>query len=374
MTRIIRRSPSRIVRGGDALTALSDELERAGVTQTLVVCGSTLGDDVALTSRVRRAAGGRIADFYTGVRAHSPLDSVLDGVRILTNQGCDGIVALGGGSALVTARAMAIFACEGEDIDAIATSRDAHGVWRSPRLAEPKVPIVALPTVPTTAVSSARTAVTRTGTVRRFAMYDPKTRARSVIVDGDLLATAPEWLTRSAAYNCFSMAVEGLLSTGASPVSDAHMAHAARTMSRHLMEPSNVSREDLMFAAILVGEGAELSSLGLTAALAHVIGHHFGASNGNVDAILLPRVLARLQAKGYPVDERLQHAGLPRHESLVECLGSDAWGLSLSEMGVTVDDVDLIARAAETDFAYSTSPVEWSRAEVRSLLVGALGA
>lgn len=374
MTQIIRRNPSRILWGGDTLEALGNELERLSIARALVVCGSTLSRDSVLTGKICRAARGRIADFYNGVQAHSPLDSVLEGARRLTREKCDGVIALGGGSALVTARAVTIIAREGNDIDAIVTTRDAHGVWRSPRLAEPKVPILALPTVPTTAVATAGAAITRPGTARRYAMFDPKTRASSVMLDNGLLATAPEGLIRSAAYNSFAMAVEGLISDKASPLADAPMVHSARTVSQYLRGESEIGREDLMFAAIMTGEAAELANVGLTAALSHVIGHHYGASNGDLDVILLPRVLAHLQTKGFPVDERLQRAGLPRHELLAECLGDDARNLSLSAIGVTANDVGSIARAAGTDYAYSTSPVPWSETEVSALLKDALGA
>jgi alcohol dehydrogenase class IV len=86
-----------------------------------------------------------------------PIESVATAAERAASHGVDGLVALGGGSVSVTGRAVAIAVGEGGDLVTLATHRDENGRFVSPRLDTPKVPIVVLPTTPSTAYGKAGT-------------------------------------------------------------------------------------------------------------------------------------------------------------------------------------------------------------------------
>src|SRR5690606_31613657 len=126
----------------------------------------------------------------------------------------------GGGSAIVTARAASILAAEGKPASELCTTVDSNGKLHSPKLLAPKLPQIVLPTTPTTATVKAGSAVFDTAAGRRLAMYDPKTRARSVLVDPDLILSVPRGLVSSASVNTLTMAIEGLTSRARDPLAD----------------------------------------------------------------------------------------------------------------------------------------------------------
>ncbi|MGI5176013.1 iron-containing alcohol dehydrogenase family protein [Dactylosporangium sp. CA-152071] len=355
---LVRRGPLRALWGPGVLDRLGAELARLNVRRGLLVCGSTLGGDRAVLARVLGAAGGRITDVYAGVEAHSPIASVETGVQVMRAHSCDAIIALGGGSVLVTARAMAVLLAEDAPLRDLVTYRAPDGRFVSPRLNTPKVPIVVLPTTPTTAVPGAATAVTVPGEDGRLAMFDPKTRAASILIDPTLLDTAPAAVVRSAAFNSLAMSVEGLVSARANPFSDAWHIHSLRLHARHvpLIDAGGADRVTMVLASMMCAEGADLSGVGLTAALSHVIGHRFHASNGDVDVVVLPHVLDFV-ASDENVGRRLagacEAAGIGDVPTMLANLRTP---VSLRSLGVGEQDLDAIAAAAATDFAFSTSP------------------
>ena len=153
-------NPVRIHAGDNALDRLGEEADRAGARWALVVCGQTVAHRTNLLERVKQALGDRLAGVFEGVRAGSPATSVLQGVAQAATVAPDLIVAVGGGSAVVTARAITIMLAEGGTLHDHATKYPPGERPISPRLMQPKVPNIVVLTTPTTAAHRAGTAVT----------------------------------------------------------------------------------------------------------------------------------------------------------------------------------------------------------------------
>ena len=143
-------SPFRVYCGPDSLDHLSAELARLQSSRALIFTGQTLARSGAL-ERVRELAGARCAGVFSGVKAHSPLPSVISGAEALRACDADAVIAFGGGSAVVTARASSILHAEGADIEALCTRFPAVKPPVIPRLERPKLPQLVIPTPPTTA-------------------------------------------------------------------------------------------------------------------------------------------------------------------------------------------------------------------------------
>ena len=243
--------------------------------------------------RLHDALGDRLVGQFEGVEEHSPLPSVEKARRFLAEHDADAVIAVGGGSSIVTARAATILLAEGQDIRQLCTHRDATGRLVSPKLAAPKLPQWVVPSSPTTAYAKAGSAVRDPDTGERLALYDPKTRAQGVVLDPVMALTAPPRLSWSATLNVFSMAVEGLLSRHVDPLADALLAHALRTvvtwLPRVAKEPEQAQpRLQLMLAALMSGQGSDDTGGGLAQALSHAVGPRSSAPNGVVEALLLP--------------------------------------------------------------------------------------
>src|SRR5690606_1180052 len=120
----------------------------------------------------------------------------------------DAVIAVGGGSAVVTARAASILLAERGAPLALCTSQGPNGELRSPKLLAPKLPQLIVPTSPTTATVKAGSAMVDPANGQRLVLFDPKTRAQSVFIHPALTASAPSSLVISAGLNTFTMAVE----------------------------------------------------------------------------------------------------------------------------------------------------------------------
>ena len=288
-------SALRIDAGPDCLRDLEGDLARQGVARAVVFTGRTLGAS-PLLDLVRESAGPRCAGVYAGVKVHTPRSAVVEAARALGQLDADAIIVFGGGSAVVSARAAAIFHAEGDDLDAICTRRVDARTMHSPRLLKPKLPLIVLPTTPNTACVKAGAGVFDEAAGERKAIFDPQTRARSIFLHPDLLMSAPPGLVVSAGLDTLLLAIEGLLSPQGDAISDALLIHALRLLAEGLLgivrgEDGPRLREELTMAGILAGRGSDHAPAGATTALGHAIGANHHVENGVAKAAILPHVL-----------------------------------------------------------------------------------
>ncbi len=288
--------PFRVYSGADSLQQLPAELDRLDCRRAVIFCGQTLANHPHGVRIVKDALGARCAGVFDRVAAHSPLPAVLAGVEALRTLEADAVIALGGGSAVVTARASSILLAEARDISELCTQFPSGKPPVSPRLAQPKLPQFVVATTPTTAYAKAGSAVLDPALGQRLALFDPKTRAGALFIHPALTLTAPARLVSGATVQAFSMAVQGIESRSRDPLADALLLHALRILADNLCaladEPENPeTRGQLMLGALLAGQGTDYAPTGLTSALAHCVGARFHLDNGVTNAVLLPHAL-----------------------------------------------------------------------------------
>lgn len=280
----------RVHAGPQCLRQLPRDLSRLGASRAVIVCGSTLGRAGSPLDLIRDALGERLAGVFDRTKAHSPVPSVADAADFLRSVDADAVIAVGGGSAIVTARAASILLAEAADPAQLCTTfRD--GKLTSPRLDAPKLPQIVIPTTPTTAIAKAGSALLDPETQSRLALYDPKTRAQSVFMHPALLGSAPRGLAVSASLNTLAMAIEGLMSAKGDPIADGQLMHALRLCASTLGDAASLdepeARERLAIAALLCGQGTDHSGAGMTTVLGHAIGSRYDIENGVVNAVVL---------------------------------------------------------------------------------------
>ena len=204
--------PLRLFHGPASLEQIGRELDRVNSKRAVIFCGTSLARQATLLDVVRSAMGDRCAGVFTGVRAHSPVPSVAAAAEELKRLQADAVIAVGGGSAIVTARAASILTAEGRDVRELCTTPDGKGGLKSPKLLAPKLPQFCIPTTPTTAAVKAGSAVFDSVEGGRLALFDPKARAQAVFIDPRMLQSVPRALVASAGLNTFATAIEGLMS------------------------------------------------------------------------------------------------------------------------------------------------------------------
>ncbi|WP_051237105.1 iron-containing alcohol dehydrogenase family protein [Ottowia thiooxydans] len=375
----------RIFCGSDSLASLGRELDRLGCSRAVIISGASLARDEGTTARLRDALGSKLAGWIPGTVEHSPVPAVLEVSRELERLQADAVIAVGGGSPIVTARAASIMLAEGSDAHRLCSQQDAGGKWISPRLVHPKLPQLVVPTTPTTACVKAGSAVLDPVSGRRLALFDPKTRAHAVFIDPQLVNAVPASLVLSASMNTLAMAIEGLESPQANPFSDALLMQSVRLLSDHLVAAINDDahgRCELVVAAALCGQGTDFGGAGLASVLGHAIGHRHGVANGVVNAIVLPHTMqfnARATERGAPkIGMALGAASQPRPNikdainRLQTLLGTLPVPTRLRDVGIAQSELGQIAEDAMGDWFLQRNPRPVaSSAEVLSLLQSA---
>jgi alcohol dehydrogenase len=287
--------PLRVFQGEDCLRFLGRELERLNSSRAVIMCGKSMMLETNMINIVQSAIGGRYAGIFSGVKAHSPKQSVIEAAQLLLELKADSVIAIGGGSAIVTARAASILLAEKGELESLSTVMDEKGVLRSPKLAAPKIPQLIIPTTPTTAMVKAGSAVLDADSGERRALFDPKTRAQSIFIHPDFLRSSPRALILGSGLNTFAMAIEGLTSLTGDSLADALLMHAVRLMKKQLassaLEGDAAARAELVLAAVLCGQGTDFTGAGMITALGHIIGSRHHIENGIVNAIILPHAL-----------------------------------------------------------------------------------
>lgn len=287
--------PLRVFQGEDCLRFLGRELERLNSSRTVIMCGKSMMLESNMIKQVQSAIGERYAGIFSSVKAHSPKQSVIEAAQLLVQLKADSVIAIGGGSAIVTARAASILLAEKGELESFSTVMDETGVLRSPKLSAPKIPQLIIPTTPTTAMVKAGSAVLDADSGERRALFDPKTRAQSIFIHSDFLRSSPRALILGSGLNTFAMAIEGLTSLTGDSLADASLMHAVRLMKKYLASPAlegdAAARAELVLAAMLCGQGTDFTGAGMITALGHIIGSRHHVENGIVNAIILPHAL-----------------------------------------------------------------------------------
>lgn len=374
--------PFRTFAGVRALGALPRELGRVGARRAVVVCVPAVADTAAMRA-LEEALGERLAGRFAGVEEHSPLPAVEQARDVLAEHDADAVIAVGGGSAVVTARAATILLAEHGDIRDLCTHRGTDGALISPRLDAPKLPQWVVPSTPTTAYAKAGAAVRDPATGERLALFDPKARAQGVVLDPAMALTAPPRLAWSAALNVFAMAVEGLQSRDEDPLADALLAHALRTVTiwlpRLAKEPDQPGpRLQLMLAALMSGQGSDHTGGGLAQALSHAVGPRSSAPNGVVEALLLPHAVRfNTEAIGHRLPALADHLGASDRSAdgivgeIERLLGEFEAPTRLREIGVERDALDEATDHAMDDWAITAGPRVPTRDDVHRVLTAA---
>lgn len=366
-------SPARLYAGKDALRQLPAEVDRAGGKRALIVCGRSVAERTTLLDDLRGLLGERCAGVFSGVQAESPLPSVMAAVAAARGAEADLIIALGGGSTVVTARAATILLAERGTAHELCTQYPPGRPPVSPRLIRPKLPNIVVLTTPTTAANRAGAAVMDPERRHRLELFDPKTRPAAVFLDEAALLSAPLDLCLSTATTTFCGLAGALQASAINPFAHADLRQALSLsltyMPRLRQDPADgETRVQLATAALLANRAIDASGGGGGGGVGTGIGHvlqvrYDGIDQGAAQAVLTPPAMRFNRAALAAGQARLAEAlgarrdGMSEDEAAEAAAGAVATFLGalglprrLRELNVPEADLDAIAAEAMTDF------------------------
>jgi alcohol dehydrogenase class IV len=352
----------------DALARLSSALKRLDVGRALLVCDAHVAAE-GLADRVAEASGGRVRAVWSRVEPGAPVGTALACAEETKRAGADGIVALGGGSALDTGKVAALLARHGGD----------PAAWDGAnKVLAPGLPLVAIPTTAGTGSEASNVAALADPVrSRKLLISDRALYPAVAILDPRLTLKLPPLLTAATGLDALTQAIEGVVSHHHQPICDALGLECVRLVRAHLpravAEPSDLdARGNMLLAASMAGQLVSLTGGGVARAVAHGLGLGFGVHHGTGNAVALPWSI-RFNAPHAPSAARYARCaeafGLPKESSdeaaahaLASALERFAQGLGLptrlGALGVPGADLPRLARLSFADPSHGSNPLQ----------------
>jgi alcohol dehydrogenase class IV len=372
--------PTRIVLGPGALARLPAELARLGVSRPLVVTDAGVVQ-AGLAERLHRvlAEAGLRAARFEEVQPNPTDRDAAAGLAAWRRGGCDGLVAIGGGSSIDVAKLVQLLTTHEPPLSRY---DDAAGGDRFVRGDLP--PLVAIPTTAGTGSEVGRSAVaTLPDTGRKTVIFSPHLLPRVALCDPLLTVGLPAKVTAATGMDAFTHGLEAYVAAGFHPLADAVAIDAVRRAARSLpvavRAPGDVhARTDMMVAA-LEGAIAFQKGLGACHALAHALGPISGLHHGLANAVVLPAVVAfNRPAAGARLAEvalamgadpaagegALADGAAARVRALAADVGIPA---RLRDVGVREEDLARIAAKAFEDASHRANPRPCAEADLLDL-------
>ena len=241
---------------------LPEAANRAKAERAFVICSPSINRRTDTVERMKAALGDRFAGVFDGIEKDSTYASVQGATDAAREAGADLLIAAGGGSVLVAVRAVAIYLGEDGSPFELMTQYPEGKPAYSPRLMAPKLPIINVPTTPTSAMNRAGTGLKNPDLDHRMEYFDPKTRPHSVFLDEGVLLSSPPDVIRSTATTVFAGALAAYSEIGQNPlvagdqIQAFRLAHAA--YPRLMAELDNPAlRIDLSLAAFLANRAED---------------------------------------------------------------------------------------------------------------------
>lgn len=308
--------------------------------------------------------GGISYEIDDEVKPNPTIANVHTGLDKLKASGADFIIAVGGGSVIDTAKAVAVIANNPDNYDVVSL----EGVDKSKN---PPMPIIA---VPTTAGTGSETTmdyvITNTEQKRKMACMDSMVVPVVAILDTDIMASLPLKMIAATAMDALTHAVESYLSKGAFDFSEMLSLKAVSLISANFLKViKNLNdleaRKALTMAQYMAGMSFTNVGLGIVHSMAHPLSAFYDVPHGVANALILPYVLkfnsvacedkmvTLAKAFDHEFDERYgSEAATERCIELINTFNSVA-GLphKLKDINVNEEDIDALAREALNDAA-----------------------
>lgn len=318
-------------------------------------------------------------EIFSEVKPNPTVTNVKDGLKAFKESKANVIVAIGGGSAMDTAKGIGIVANNPEFGDIVSLEGCAPTKQKS-------VPIVALPTTAGTAAETTiNYVIIDEDKQKKMVCVDPNDIPAVAIIDAELMYSLPKGLTAATGMDALTHAIEGYITKGAWEMSDMFELEAIRMISKYLPvaveEPTNAdARNGMAVAQYIAGMAFSNVGLGLVHGMAHPMGSLFDVPHGVANALLLPTIM-----------EFNMPACLNKYPEIAKAMGIDVSGMTkeqasqaacdavkdlaikvgipqhLSELGITAEDIPALAQQALEDVCTPGNPRDVTLDDIKAL-------
>lgn len=364
-----------IIFGRGSLSQLGESAIRIGASKVFLVSDAGVIKAGWVDQAVHYLKAAGIETVIFSALTTNPKDcEVTEGVRRYRESGCDGIVAVGGGSPTDVAKAIAILATNGGVL------QDYEGINK---ISSPLPPMVIAPsTAGAGSEVSQFTIIVDTARKLKMSIISKSLVPDIAIVDPELVQTMDVKLAAATGLDAFTHGIESYVSLAATPLTDIHALKAIKLASgnlrqavadRHDMEANT----NMSMASLTAGLAFSNAILGATHAMTHQVDGLIDQHHGETNAAILPAVM-----------EFNLSACPDRFRDIAEAMGEDVTGLSvmaaaelaveavrrliadiglakgLGELGLTEEFIPLLSENALKDACLVTNPRPASREDI----------
>jgi len=354
--------PTKVWAGPGRIAELPAACAALGIRRPLLVTDEGLRD-APMVSAARALVPG--TGLFAGVRGNPVAANIDAGLAAYRQGGHDGVIAFGGGSALDAGKVIAFMSGQTrplwdfEDVGDWWTRADARGI----------APVVAVPTTAGTGSEVGRAGViVNEVTHQKKIIFHPAMMPGVVISDPELTVGLPPGVTAATGLDAFVHCFEAYCAPGFHPLADGIALEGMRLIQEYLPRACENGRDiearSRMLAAASMGATAFQKGLGGVHALAHPVGAFFNTHHGLTNAVILPYVIIHNRSAIEP-QLRVVARVLDLHGE--PCAAVLDWVFefrkrlkiphTLAEIGVTLDNPEVIGREAAVDPSAGGNPL-----------------
>ena len=363
-----------------AIKLLKQECERVGITRPLIVTDPGV-KAAGVLQKALDALPGMVVAVFDQTPSNPTEAAVRAAAAMYQAQGCDGLIAVGGGSAIDCAKGVAIAATHEGPLTVYATIEGG-----SPRITERVAPLIAVPTTSGTGSEVARGAIIIVDDHRKLGFHSWHLVPKAAICDPELTLGLPPRLTAATGMDAIAHCMETFMAPAFNPPADGialdGLSRGWAHIERATRDGNDREARLNMMSASMQGAMAFQKGLGCVHSLSHSLGgvdprlHH-----GTLNAMFLPTVIRfNSQAESIQKEQRLQrmaHAmGLRSGSDIPDAIKEMNARLDLpaglAAMGVQTSQFDKIISGAMADHCHKTNPRIATVDEYREMLTQAM--
>jgi lactaldehyde reductase len=316
-------------------------------------------------------------ELYSEIKPNPTIENVKSGVEAFKKSGAQGIIAIGGGSSMDTAKAVGIIIANPEFEDV----RSLEGVAPTKN---PCVPIIAVPTTAGTAAEvTINYVITDVEKKRKFVCVDVHDIPVVAVIDPEMMSSMPKGLTAATGMDALTHAIEGYITKGAWEMTDMFHIKAIEIIAKSLrgaVANTKEGREGMALGQYVAGMGFSNVGLGIVHSMAHGLGALYDTPHGIANAILLPTIMEyNAEATGEKYREIARAMGVKGVDDMtqdeyrkaavdaVKQLSIDV-GIPQDLKGILKDeDVDFLSQSAMDDACRPGNPKDPTLEDIKAL-------
>ncbi|MGA7815320.1 iron-containing alcohol dehydrogenase [Caballeronia sp.] len=368
--------------GFDALANLDSECEHIGIKRPLIITDKGVVA-AGLAGRAINAlkASARPIPVFDETPSNPTEAMVLKAAALYKSEGCDGLIAVGGGSSIDLAKGVAIAATHPGALTEYATIEGG-----SNKITSQAAPLIAVPTTAGTGSEVARGAIIILDDGRKLGFHSWHLLPKSAICDPELTFGLPPMLTAATGMDAIAHCIETFLAPAFNPPADGIALDGLERAWAHIERATHDGQDRdarlNMMSASMQGGMAFQKGLGCVHSLSHpmgglVVNGRTGLHHGTLNAVVLPAVLRfNESAPSVVQDQRFARMrrvmNLPAGADIAQAVHdlTERLGLPthLSQMGVETSMFDKVIKGALADHCHKTNPREASADDYRRML------